>query len=169
MAEIYIYQIKTPLGLLTAADVEEGLCLLEFSEPARLEKQFKALQKDFKGTLVNTEGPHMKQLQKELEEYFAQKRTEFSVPMVKQGTEFQNKVWEHLKKIPYGETRSYKQQALAIGNLKAIRAVARANGENRIAILIPCHRVIGSSGELVGYAGGLERKKSLLAIEQKQH
>ncbi|MCL4150603.1 UNVERIFIED_CONTAM: hypothetical protein GTU68_054721, partial [Idotea baltica] len=103
----------------------------------------------------------------ELAEYFEGTRTEFEVPLVLTGTDFQNKVWETLRQIPYGTTRSYKEQSEILGNPKAIRAVASANGSNRIAIIIPCHRVIGSSGKLVGYAGGLHRKKYLLQLEIK--
>jgi AraC family transcriptional regulator, regulatory protein of adaptative response / methylated-DNA-[protein]-cysteine methyltransferase len=109
--------------------------------------------------LVPGKSKYFNQLNNELKEYFEGKSRVFTVPLVIPGSEFQQKVWSVLKEIPYGKTRSYKEQAIAMGNLKAIRAVAKANGDNRIAIIIPCHRVIGSTGELVGYSGGVWRKK----------
>lgn len=101
----------------------------------------------------------------QLEEYFNGVRTEFDLKLNPNGTDFQNSVWEELKNIPYGKTRSYMEQTKKLGNLKAIRAVASANGKNQISIVIPCHRVIGSDGSLTGYAGGLWRKKWLLEHE----
>jgi len=100
-----------------------------------------------------------------LREYFSGERREFTLPLVMPGTIFQKRVWNILKSIPYGETRSYKDQSLALDNPAAVRAVARANGQNRLAVIIPCHRVIGSNGELTGYGGGLWRKKYLLDLE----
>ncbi len=96
-----------------------------------------------------------------------EKETDFDVPLQLPGTDFQVKVWEELMKIPFGSTRSYKEQAIALNNPKAVRAVARANGDNRIAIIIPCHRVIGSDGKLVGYGGGVWRKQYLLNLEKR--
>ena len=106
-------------------------------------------------------------LKKELDEYFIGKRKVFDLPLKFNGTKFQERVWNALLKIPYGETRTYKDIATAIGNNKASRAVGMANNKNNIIILIPCHRVIGSNGELVGYAGGLEMKEYLLNLEKK--
>ena len=106
------------------------------------------------------------QTAKQLEEYFSGKRREFTVPLCPPGTTFQRSVWEALKDIPYGETRSYKQVAQMIGNPKASRAVGLANSKNPIWILIPCHRVVGADGTLTGYAGGLDMKKRLLEIEK---
>ena len=103
----------------------------------------------------------------QLNEYFEGRRIEFTMPLVTPGTSFQETVWEELRRIPYGSTRSYKQQAEAINNPEAVRAVANANGVNRISILIPCHRVIGSDGQLTGYGGGLWRKKWLLDLESR--
>lgn len=103
--------------------------------------------------------------EKQLEEYFNGKRKEFQLPLAPEGTFFQRKVWAALQTIPYGETRSYKEIAIQTGNEKACRAVGMANNRNPISILIPCHRVIGSDGKLVGYAGGLDRKKFLLELE----
>lgn len=162
---INVYQISTPLGPMIAASVKEGICLLEFTDRRMLEREFVDLQSRFKAEIVTYETPVIKKLKKQLKEYFQGKRHEFEVKLCTPGSEFQNRVWDELRRIPYGETRSYKQQAVALKNPKAIRAVARANGMNRIAIVIPCHRVIGSDGSLVGYAGGLERKQRLLEIE----
>ena len=103
----------------------------------------------------------------QLQEYFAGKRTEFDLPLSFSGTEFQQQTWRALLTIPYGETRSYSEQAHLIGNPRAVRAVGRTNGLNPIGIVVPCHRVIGKSGELTGYAGGLDKKRFLLDLERK--
>ncbi len=162
---IETYQILTPLGPMLAASVKSGICLLEFTDRRMLERELIDLQKKLHAPIITSESTHIKKLKKQLSEYFSGKRKIFDIPLVSPGSEFQTKVWQGLQSIPYGETRSYKEQAIAIGNVKAVRAVARANGENKIAILIPCHRVIGSDGSLTGYAGGLERKQRLLEIE----
>jgi len=101
----------------------------------------------------------------QLDEYFEGQRRDFDIPLLPAGTEFQKRVWEALLTIPYGETTTYAALAGIVGNDRAVRAVAAANGANMISIIIPCHRVIGSGGELVGYAGGLESKKKLLNLE----
>ena len=102
---------------------------------------------------------------RQLGEYFAGERREFDLPLNPRGTDFQRRVWDALLRIPYGETRSYRQQAESLGDLKAIRAVGRANGANPIAVVVPCHRVIGADGSLTGYAGGLDIKARLLTLE----
>ncbi|MCL2210959.1 MAG: methylated-DNA--[protein]-cysteine S-methyltransferase [Treponema sp.] len=107
----------------------------------------------------------LKEAVKQLSEYFNKKRRIFNLPLLLHGTDFQIKVWEALKNIPFGETRSYAQLAAAVGNPKACRAVGMANNKNPVAIIIPCHRVIGSDGSLTGYAGGLKIKKILLDLE----
>ncbi len=109
----------------------------------------------------------LKNCRKQLKEYFDHKRETFDVKINPQGTSFQKKVWKELQKIPYGKSCSYKEQALKLGDLKSIRAVASANGKNPLWIVIPCHRVIGSNGDLTGYAGGIWRKKWLLEHESK--
>jgi AraC family transcriptional regulator of adaptative response/methylated-DNA-[protein]-cysteine methyltransferase len=103
--------------------------------------------------------------EKELKEYFSGRRNRFDVPLVLTGTDYQKKVWRGLMEIPYGTTRSYGEQAKLLSDPKAVRAVASANGQNRIAIIVPCHRVIGADGKLVGYGGGLHRKQFLLDLE----
>jgi AraC family transcriptional regulator of adaptative response/methylated-DNA-[protein]-cysteine methyltransferase len=110
---------------------------------------------------------HLRALKKQLKEYFRGKRREFTLELITPGTDFQREVWESLKLIPYGETISYLEQARMMNNPGAFRAVAGANGSNRIAIVIPCHRVIGSDGDLVGYGGGLDKKRWLIDHERK--
>lgn len=104
----------------------------------------------------------------EVDEYFAGKRTEFSIPLAAEGTPFQREVWNALRAIPFGETRSYADVAQAIGKPRAVRAVGAANGKNPLGIVVPCHRVIGADGSLTGYAGGMSRKKFLLDLERQR-
>ena len=115
---------------------------------------------------MKQESPFFAQLKTELKEYFEGKRREFSVPIELVGTDFQKKVWAELLKIPYGKTISYKQLAERVGNSNASRAVANANGMNKISLIVPCHRVIGADGSLTGYASGLERKRFVLDLEK---
>jgi AraC family transcriptional regulator of adaptative response/methylated-DNA-[protein]-cysteine methyltransferase len=131
-----------------------------------LETEFKDLAKSLNATIVQGENPHFKVLEKELAEYFAGERKEFTVPLSPVGTQFQKEVWQVLRQIPYGETWSYRKQSDVLGDPKKVRAVANANGMNKISILIPCHRVIGSNGTLTGYGGGIWRKQKLLELEQ---
>jgi len=165
---ITITRFETPLGPMFAGATDEGICLLEFTDRRMLETEFKSLAKDLNATILQGEHKFFPQLQKELLEYFENKRKEFTVPLHLIGTPFQKEVWEELLRIPYGTTRSYKQQSIAIKKLDAIRAVASANGMNKIAIIVPCHRVIGEDGSLTGYGGGLWRKKWLLDLESGQ-
>ena len=111
------------------------------------------------------ETPLLQEAEEQLNEYFAGARREFDLPLAPKGTPFQKAVWAEMNKIPYGETRTYGQLAQAIGSPKAVRAVGLANGANKIAVIVPCHRVVGANGTLTGYAGGLERKRWLLAHE----
>jgi len=164
---INVHRLTTPLGPMIAGATNEGICLLEFSERRMLEFEFGDLRRTLKANFVYGVNEHILKLENELAEYFAGSRREFDLPLVIPGSEFQKSVWRQLITIPYGHTRSYEEQAAAINNLKAIRAVARANGFNRIAIVIPCHRVIGKDGSLTGYGGGLWRKKWLLDFEKK--
>jgi methylated-DNA-[protein]-cysteine S-methyltransferase len=114
---------------------------------------------------ISSESPLLKEAVAQLKEYFDGKRTQFSLPMNPDGTDFQKRVWQELKEIPFGKTKSYQEIANQLGDPKVIRAAASANGKNPIAIIIPCHRVIGSDGSLTGYAGGLHRKRWLLDHE----
>ena len=163
---VSLSRLLTPVGPMFAGASEEGICLLEFNDRRMLDVQIKVLSKHLEAEFVPGEHRHFTVLKRQLDEYFAGDRTSFSVPLHVPGTVFQQQVWKGLQTIPYGETRSYQAQAEAIGNPKAVRAVARVNGENRIGIIIPCHRVIGKNGKLVGYGGGLWRKQYLLNLER---
>lgn len=160
-------RFSTPLGLMVAAAADAGICLLEFADRKMLETELAQLRKLLKAEIVPGRSPHFDVLQKELDEYFQGMRQAFTVPLLSPGSPFQQKVWAGLRKIPYGTTRSYGEQAKALRMPAAVRAVARANGANRISIIIPCHRVIGGDGKLVGYGGGLWRKKFLLDLERR--
>lgn len=160
-------KIDTELGTMIAGATDDGICLLEFCDRRMLNKEYKDLEKYLKTTIAEGESRYFVTLRKQLSEYFEGSLKEFSVPLVTPGTPFQRAVWKELMNIPYGTTRSYQQQSVALGNPGSIRAVANANGMNRISIIIPCHRVIGSDGHLTGYGGGLKRKKWLLDHEKK--
>jgi AraC family transcriptional regulator of adaptative response/methylated-DNA-[protein]-cysteine methyltransferase len=158
--------LRSPLGPLVAGAVKDGVCLLEFSDRRMLEAQFATIRRRFQAPIVPGKNDHLARLQQELAEYFAGKLKRFTVPLVYPGTPFQVRVWDGLLRIPYGETRSYEELAADVGSPGAQRAVGRANGLNRIAIVIPCHRVINKDGNLGGYGGGLRRKEYLLRLEQ---
>ncbi|MDP4289871.1 MAG: methylated-DNA--[protein]-cysteine S-methyltransferase [Bacteroidota bacterium] len=164
---IDLTRLETPLGPMFAGATEEGVCLLDFTDRRMLETEFKQLSKLLNATIVQGENPHFALLRQQLDEYFEGKRKSFTIPLVTPGSAFQQSVWRELQNIPYGTTRSYKQQAVALKSPESVRAVANANGMNRIAILIPCHRVIGADGSLTGYGGGLWRKKWLLDLENE--
>jgi AraC family transcriptional regulator of adaptative response/methylated-DNA-[protein]-cysteine methyltransferase len=157
--------LETPLGTMIAGAFEEGVCLLEFTDRRMLETEFEQLSQRLKASFTMGSNEHLEMLHLQLDEYFAGKRKKFAVSLHAPGTEFQRAVWAELQNIPFGTTRSYKQQALVLKKPEAVRAVARANGMNRIAIVIPCHRVIGDDGSLTGYGGGLWRKQWLLEFE----
>lgn len=157
--------IDSPLGPLVAAAVDEGICLLEFSDRRMLEKQMKTLRRHFARPVTPGNHPHLDRLRDELARYFSGSRVAFTTPIAAPGTEFQRKVWDAVRVIPPGETRSYAEIAQAIGAESATRAVGTANGMNRIAILIPCHRVVTSDGRFGGYGGGVWRKRRLLELE----
>lgn len=160
-------KIETELGIMIAGAVEEGICLLEFCDRRMLNTEYKDLARYLKTTIIEGENVHFITVRKQLAEYFEGSRKEFSIPLVTPGTPFQKAVWKELMSIPYGTTRSYQQQSVALGKPESIRAVANANGMNRISIIIPCHRVIGSDGHLTGYGGGLKRKRWLLDHEKR--
>jgi len=159
--------IETPLGEMIAGATDEGICLLEFNDRKKLPTEYKDLARLLNTTLEEGDNKHLKVLKRQLKEYFNGKRKEFSIPLLFPGTLFQQAVWKELMKIEYGTTRSYLEQSLALNQPDAIRAVANANGMNRIAIIIPCHRVIGTNGRMTGYGGGIHRKKWLLDHEKK--
>ena len=149
---IYYSRISSPVGSLLLAVSERGLVALQFSG-----RRIPA------GWVESEE--KIAPFARQLEEYFAGRRRQFNLPLDLRGTDFQKRCWRALLKIPYGETRSYADIARAIGNPAAVRAVGLANGQNPIAIIVPCHRVIGSDGSLTGYGGGLENKRRLLELE----
>jgi len=158
--------VRSPLGPLVAGATAAGVCLLEFTERRMLERQFRILRRRFSAAIVPGSNTHLDLAARELDSYFSGSLREFHVPLAAPGTEFQERVWAAVRAIPYGETRSYEQIARTTGAPDAARAVGTANGMNRIAILIPCHRVITKDGQLGGYGGGLWRKQRLLELER---
>ncbi|MCC7373332.1 MAG: methylated-DNA--[protein]-cysteine S-methyltransferase [Verrucomicrobiales bacterium] len=158
--------LESPVGPLLAGANDEGVCLLEFSDRRMLPRNLKTLRQQFGTAVVPGKHRWLDQVRRELAEYFAGTRKRFEVPLASRGTEFQMKVWDELLLIPHGTTISYDDLAMRIGQPTAQRAVARANGMNRICILIPCHRVIGKDGSLTGYGGGVWRKRLLLELER---
>lgn len=157
--------LETPLGALLVGAVREGICLIEYTDRRMLEHNYATIRKRFGYPILPVTNEHIERLHDELSRYFAGTITEFTVPLLPHGTAFQERVWAELQRIPYGQTISYDELAQRIGQPTAVRAVARANGMNRVNILIPCHRVIGKDGQLTGYGGGLWRKRLLLELE----
>jgi AraC family transcriptional regulator of adaptative response/methylated-DNA-[protein]-cysteine methyltransferase len=157
--------METPLGPMVAGATAEGICLLEFTDRRALERELAGLRRLLGLPVVAGETPLIRRLRAELADYFRGERRDFTVPPVLTGAPFEREVWSELLKIPWGETRSYEELAAAIGRPSACRAVGSANGRNRIAILVPCHRVVRKDGTLGGYGGGLWRKQRLLEIE----
>ncbi|MBH0228604.1 methylated-DNA--[protein]-cysteine S-methyltransferase [Halobacillus yeomjeoni] len=170
---LYYDTFDTPLGAMTVLANDEGVCRIDFGHyEDRLASYQSWKKKHFlKGELVyDPEHKYVVQTKHELSEYFAGNRKEFTVPLNCYGTDFQRKVWRTLlHDVPFGETRSYKDIAAAMLSPKAIRAVGGAVNQNPFAIVVPCHRVIGSNGKLVGYAGGVEKKQNLLNFEKEYH
>ncbi len=163
---IVLTKINTPFGDLLAGASSQGICLLEFTDTQRLATQIPRMKQRFACHVINGNSSFFAQLDAGLKAYFAGTQHDFNdIPLDIKGTDFQIQVWDALRAIPYGETRSYQQQAEAINNPKAVRAVANANRNNRISILIPCHRVIGKNGTMTGYGGGIWRKEYLLKLE----
>jgi AraC family transcriptional regulator of adaptative response/methylated-DNA-[protein]-cysteine methyltransferase len=163
---VFLSWLRSPLGPLVAGATAEGICLLEFTDRRMLDAQFATVRRLFDAPVVPGSNEYLETLRGELASYFAGSSRSFSVPLTYPGTPFQRRVWNQLLAIPYGETRSYEELAAAIGEPRAVRAVGRANGLNRISILIPCHRVVNNNGELGGYGGGLRRKQYLLDLER---
>lgn len=159
--------IDTPLGSMIAIFDDTHLHLLEFTDRRGLEREIEKMRKTLKVAIVPGRTPITEMIEDDLAAYFKGELQKFTTPIIMNGSDFQKSVWNELLTIPYGTTRSYGEQAKRIGNPKAVRAVARANGMNQLAIIIPCHRVIGSDGKLTGYAGGLARKEWLLDLERQ--
>jgi AraC family transcriptional regulator of adaptative response/methylated-DNA-[protein]-cysteine methyltransferase len=148
---------------MLAAASEKGLCMLDFTDSSHHELHLRHLSRQY--FLHEGENPYFAPLRTQLQEYFQKQRKNFTLPLDVIGTEFQKRVWHSLQTIPYGKTMTYSAQAQFMKTPQAVRAVAAANGKNKITIILPCHRVVGSSGALTGYAGGLWRKKVLLCLE----
>lgn len=155
-------QLDSPVGRLRLVATDQGLSRLLFDEQADADAH-----PDGDSTRAD-DHPVLAAATTQLEEYFAGHRQEFDIPLDLTGTEFQRAAWSALASVPYGETRSYRQQAEAIGRPKAVRAIGAANGRNPIPIVLPCHRIVGSDGSLTGYGGGLSIKEYLLNHEQTQ-
>ena len=165
---LYIDWIETPMGrMITIAD-ESALYLLEFTNRKNMRRQFDRLRKIQNRAILPGRTKITEKIETELNTYFAGRLSEFETPLATSGTDFQRQTWDALQRIPYGETRSYAQLAEMIGKPAAIRAVASANANNGLALIIPCHRVIAKNGGLGGYAGGLSRKQKLLDLEAKE-
>ena len=166
---LYLHAFPSPLGNILAAASERGLCLLEFAGSRSIDDELRDLQRLIGCQTKQGENEHTRLVKTQLGEYFQGTRREFGVPLHAPGSPFQRRVWSALQTIPYGETTHYQALAEQLGNPAAVRAVAAANGANRLSILIPCHRVIGKDGSLTGYGGGLQRKQWLLDHEQGRH
>lgn len=160
MQLVYMY-MDSPVGALKLVAHDQALVAVMWDNEDHKRVRLAEL-------IENIQHPMLLKVKQQLEQYFAGQRQQFNLPLDFQGTDFQQQVWRALLTIPYGETRSYKDIALQIGNEKAVRAVGAANGRNPISIIAPCHRVIGSGGALVGFAGGLDKKQILLSLEQGQ-
>lgn len=163
---VRVHWIETPLGPMIAGAVDEGICFLEFTDRRALESQIQVLRRQVGGEIAPGNHVHLERLEMEAAAYFAGRLRRFTVPVFTPGTPFQQRVWAELAKIEFGGTRSYEELAHAVGSPRAVRAVGRANGMNRVAILVPCHRVVNKDGRLGGYGGGLRRKEFLLALER---
>jgi len=164
---INIQRYHSPCGDLTLGSYEGKLCLCNWADKDK-HKIDKRLRKFLHVGFKEATSEVIQSAAKQLDEYFAGKRTEFDIPLLFVGTEFQQRAWQQLLEIPYGATVSYSEQAKRLGAPKAVRAVANANGANAISIFAPCHRVIGSDHSLTGYGGGLTAKKFLLDLERQQ-
>ena len=160
MQLVYMY-MDSPVGALKLVAHDHALVAVMWDNEDHKRVRLAEL-------VENQQHPMLHQVKQQLQEYFAGQRQQFDLPLDFQGTAFQQQVWQALLQIPYGETRSYKQIAFQLGNEKAVRAVGAANGKNPISIIAPCHRVIGSGGAMVGFAGGLDKKQILLSLEQGQ-
>lgn len=162
---ISIQYFNTPVGELILGSYNEKLCLADWRYRKMRESIDSRLQKGLNAEYIEEDTEILKEVRKQFNEYFDHKRKSFDLPLLLMGTDFQKSVWQGLMQIPFGSRVSYRDLAKNIGNEKAVRAVANANGANAISIVIPCHRIIGSDGSLTGYAGGLSTKKKLLELE----
>ena len=162
---IHLSRYESPCGELLLGSIGEELCLCDWNDMPCVERNKRRLVRLLHAEFTAEPSEVIQRTKQQLNEYFAGERSAFDIPLHPVGTDFQQRVWRALSEIPFGQTRSYKDIALRVGNLKGIRAVAQAIGANGISILIPCHRVIGSNHSLTGFAGGLQAKRTLLEIE----
>lgn len=158
--------LKSPLGDLYAVFFGDFLLMLDFLDSEKIKPKIEKIQKEYQQNIQLKSNVNSIELQNQLDEYFLGQRKIFTIKKNPLGTDFQKKVWKILEEISFGEVISYRKQALILGDLKKIRAVAGANAKNPIMILTPCHRVVGSNGDLVGYSAGIERKRKLLELEK---
>jgi AraC family transcriptional regulator of adaptative response/methylated-DNA-[protein]-cysteine methyltransferase len=163
---VKVNRLLSPLGPMVAVAGDDGLCLLEFADRPMLETNLRRVQQRLGCAIAPGSHPLIAQIEREIGEYFAGTRSRFDVPLCLAGSPFQRAVWDELLAIPFGETTSYEALARKLGRPTARRAVGRANGDNRLAIVVPCHRVVGSDGALTGYGGGLWRKQWLIEHER---
>jgi len=164
-AVVRVSRIVTPLGPMLVGATDDTLCLLEFVDRRMLPNQIARIRSRLGAVFVPDTNEVIQRVEREVTSYFAGELQAFDTPIELCGSDFQRAVWQGLLEIPYGETRSYGQVARAVGRPAAVRAVGRANGMNALAIMVPCHRVVGADGNLVGYGGGLWRKQRLLDLE----
>lgn len=164
---LLIHRFTTPIGPMFVCASERGVCLLEFVDRRMLETEFSDLQRLLNARIIAGQNEHIRQAENEIAEYFAGKRLRFTLALDTPGSEFQRRVWQALAEIPCGESTHYQALAETLNKPTAARAVAAANGANRIALVIPCHRVIGKDGSMTGYGGGVARKRWLLEHEKK--
>lgn len=163
---LYVRWLDTPLGAMVAVAGDDGLSMLEYVDRRGLQTQISTLRRRLDGAIVPGRNAHLDAIADQVDRYFAGTLTRFTVPLVMPGTPFQDAVWRRLLQIPYGHTSTYSQLANELDRPGASRAVGRANGDNRLAIVVPCHRVVRADGNLCGYGGGLWRKKWLLDHER---
>ena len=164
---IMIHRFTTPLGPMFVCATERGVCLLEFTDRRMLETEFRDLQRLLKARIISGENRHTRQAEKEISEYFCGTRQQFDLMLDTPGSDFQRSVWQGLRAVPFGQTSYYQALSGQIGKPNAVRAVAAANGANRVAIVIPCHRIISKEGAMTGYGGGIARKAWLIEHERK--
>ena len=165
MNQINIKSYKTKVGEVILGSFDGKLCMLDWKYRRMRTTIDKRIQNGLKAEFVESDDSVIDQTVEQIDEYLRGDRNKFDIPLLTVGTEFQRSVWDALLEVPYGQTSTYLQLAVNVNNEKAVRAVASANGANAISLIIPCHRIIGSNGDLVGYAGGLPIKKRLLGLE----
>ncbi len=163
---IHISYHNTKIGQIVIGSFEDKICIVGFQTADKMNEAYKRIRKALSADFVEYEDNVIRLTKQQIEEYLVGSRKEFDIPLLMLGTDFQKKVWRQLLKVPYGQTRSYRDIAKGIGNKGAVRAVGSANGANSIAIIIPCHRIVKSDGSTGGYAGGVDIKKMLLEIER---